>query len=211
VGALGALATVGALLFGAGFVGYRVLGARLTADVYRARLQDVSRQYEQLRTDYNALARRTAITELVVEGDRLRVSVRGATGEIETIETGLDPRKEIFVDYLVLNGQLWIRRVFDEDTPPGQGTFVDPRLVQVDWSDAGARYGKAAYRPLGEGRWIVTMTGDGSLGLERQRADSPRPLEIPAPLLEPEPVERELDAALEHVSPLDLARALLSR
>jgi hypothetical protein len=200
------------LAVGLGFVAYRVLDARLAAEVYRTRLEGAIEAYERLRARYDDLARRTAITELVVEDGRLSVSVRGATGELETIETALDPRREIFVDFVVLDGRLWIRRVFDEDTPPGQGVFVDPRLVQVDWSSRGARYGKAAYRPLDEGRWVVTVTGDGSLGLERSPDDAgPAPLELPPPLREAAPVEPELEHARAGISALDLLRALFAR
>ncbi len=207
--ALIGLAALLLLLLGAGAVAYGLLGARLAAEAYRARLETVLHEYERLRGEYNALARRTAITELVVRDGRLSVSVRGATGEIETVETNLDPSKEIFVDYLVLDGRLWIRRVFDEATPPGRGVFIDPRLVEVDWSEGGARHGKAAYRPLGEGRWVVTVTGDGSLGLDRSRSPEPAALEPPPPLLEPEPLEQALDAARARLSPLDLVRAFL--
>jgi len=42
---------------------------------------------------------------------------------------------------------------------------VDPNLAEVDWNRVGHHSGKAVYRSLTEGRWLVTVTGDGSLGL----------------------------------------------
>jgi hypothetical protein len=204
---LGALA---AILLGVGYAAIRLVGARLAAEAYRARLEAVIEDYERLRGEYGRLARRTAITELMVRDGHLSVSVRGAAGVLETVETPLDPSKEIFVDFLVIDGRLWIRRVFDETTPPGEGVWIDPRLAKVDWSEDGARYGKIAYRPLGEGRWVVTVTGDGSLGLERGASDAPAPLELPPPLLAPEPLEPAIDAARASLTPIDLLRALVS-
>jgi hypothetical protein len=116
------------------------------------------------------------VTELVVEDGRLSVAIRDAGGAIRTIETPFDPSREIYVDFVVLDGRLWIRRVFDDRTPPEQGVLVDPALAEIDWSEERAAYGKATYRALGPGRWIVSVTGDGSLGLARSRDDAPSEL-----------------------------------
>ena len=66
------------------------------------------------------------------------------------IPTALGPAAEIYVDYVVRDGRLWIRRVFDSETPPATAVVVDPALADIEWSAEGEAYGKAAYRALGE-------------------------------------------------------------
>lgn len=51
--------------------------------------------------------------------------------------------------------------------------MIDPVLERINWQAPGLAVGKAVYRRLDEGRWVVTVTGDGSLGLARQ--DEPDP------------------------------------
>jgi hypothetical protein len=159
-------------------LGYRFVRADLAASVYRERLENLATEYEDLRTTYNEAVRRTAVTELVVADGELSVHVRSAAGVLNDIPTPFDPSGEIYVDYVVLDGRLWIRRVFDARTAPGDGLVIDPVVAEVDWDSEAARHGKAVYRRLGEGRWVVTVTGHGSLGLER--ADGPAEL-VPAP------------------------------
>ena len=125
------------------------------------------------------------MTELVVEDGKLAVAIRDAGGAIRTIETPFDPSREIYVDFVVLDGRLWIRRVFDDRTPPEQGVLIDPALAQIDWSEEQAAYGKATYRALAPGRWVVSVTGDGSLGLTRAARGR-----APAELAPPPPVRR---------------------
>jgi len=155
------------LLTAAAGLGYRFVRADLAARVYRARLENLAGDYEDLRGTYNEAIRRTAVTELVVTEGELSVRVRSAAGVMRDIPTPYDPTGEIYVDYVVLDGRLWIRRVFDSKTPPGNGLVIDPVVADVDWDSEQARHGKAVYRRLGEGRWVVTVTGHGSLGLER--------------------------------------------
>jgi len=155
------------VLAAAGVAGYRFVRADLAAGVYRQRLQTLATDYERLRGNYNQAIRRTAVTELDVEDGRLTVRVRSAAGVLEELPTPYDPNGEIYVDYVVLDGRLWIRRVFDSRTPPGEGLVIDPDIASIDWDDEDVQHGKAVYRRLGEGRWVVTVTGQGSLGLAR--------------------------------------------
>ena len=103
----------------AGVFGYRYLRADVEAEVYRDRLRALAEEYESLRGTYNEAVRRTAVTELLVHDGRLRVRVRSVAGVLREIETPFDPRQEVYVDYVVMDGRLWIRRVFDAWTPPG--------------------------------------------------------------------------------------------
>jgi len=197
------------LAFGlSGITGYQLLRSGIEAEVYRARLEEVAGDYAQLRQQYNEAVQRTAVTELVVEDGSLRVAVRTAAGEVRSFDTPYDPAREIYVDYAVLDGRLWIRRVFDEDTPPGQGLLIDPGLAHVDWSADPESHGKAAYRALAEGRWVVSVTGDGSLGLAPSPAGERPELAPPPPVRRYEPVEGEVDDALRAVGPGEALRAL---
>lgn len=158
---------------GALFVGYRLIRTQVAADVYRERLEGLAKDYESLRGTYNEAVARSAVTELIVEKGALRVRVRNAGGVVAEIPTPFDPLGEIYVDYVVLDNRLWIRRVFDARTPPEQGLVIDPKLARVAWEDdgaqSGATHGKAVYRALGEGRWVISVSGDGALGLARAR------------------------------------------
>lgn len=189
----------------AGFTGYRLVQSRITGDIYRQRLVTLHENYEQLRSVYNQAVRKTAITELLVHDGRVDVVVRDAAGEVATIQTPYDPGREIYVDYVVVNGRLWIRRVFDARTPPSEGVLVDPQLGDIDWDADGAVHGKAAYRTLTDGRWIVTVTGDGSLGLTK--CDDCGPVELAnAPAIRDYSPIEEAAAAVESITPVDVLR-----
>ena len=167
-----------------GYFGYRFLRADVASQIYEKRLEELALDYRQLADTYNEAVKRTAVTELIVKGETLSVRVRTIEGPTRVIPTPFDPRGEIYVDFVVIDGRLWIRRLFDAGTAPGQGLVIDPALASVGWADAdgsqgtqGARggdgvrvaaaVGKAVYRSLSEGTWVVTVSGDGSLGLSR--------------------------------------------
>ena len=139
----------------------------------------------------------------------LTVVIRTADGELQSLASPFDPTKEIYVDYVVHDGRLWIRRLFDEETPPGEGMLIDPRFVDVDWEAAGESHGKAAYRALGEGRWIVDVTGDGSLGLARRDPLEAAPLSPPPPVRRYEPVEAAVEDALGEIRAGEAVEALV--
>ncbi len=190
---------------------YRLLVAGIEVDVYRERLVELRRDHEHLRGQYNRAVRRTAVTELVVHDGKLRVSIRTAEGELRALETPFDPSGEIYVDYVILDGRLWIRRVFDANTPPGEGMVIDPALIDIDWDVARAAHGKAAYRPLDEGRWVVTVTGDGSLGLARQVEGERVELSGPPVVRDYAPVAETVDAVLRELTPAEMLRSLARR
>ena len=192
----------------AGYSAYRLLLTSIEVDVYRERLSDLRRDHASLREQYNGAVRRTAVTELLVQDGALSVSIRTAEGELQTVETPFDPSLEIYVDYVIVDGRLWIRRVFDARTPPGEGMVIDPTFVDVDWDAAEVAHGKAAYRPLEDGRWVVTVTGDGSLGLARRQQRERVELSGPPPVRSYEPVATEVRAALRQLTPGEVLRSL---
>lgn len=187
----------------------RVVRADVTAQAYRRQMTTLASSYNELRETYNNAIRRNAVTELIVQDGTLSVQVRAADGTLRRIDTELDPSREIFVDYVVIDQRLWIRRVFDSQTPPSQGLLIEPSLGEVDWNDLRANHGKTVYRSLGEGRWIIDITQDGSLGLRRAREGELVSL-VPAPELhEHQPVEDAVRESLRNMTLGDLWRALV--
>jgi hypothetical protein len=149
------------------------------------------------------------VTELRVKGTEVRLVVRTADGIAREFPTSCRADREVYVDYVVIGGRLWIRRVFDAATAPDAGTLVDPALAGVPWDADAATVGKAVYRRLGEGRWIVTVSGNGSLGLERAREGDDIVLSPPPPVLDATAIERELRDAHTRISLRDAVRVLL--
>ena len=161
-----------AIAGGAGLLAYQYLRAGAAAEIYRTRLTQLADEYEGLRTTYNEAVQKTAVTELAVQGGKLSVRVIAESGLLREVPTPYDPSGEVYVDYIVRDGRLWIRRVFDAQTPPSQGIVIDPMLESVDWSADEAEVGKAVYRALDEGRWVISVTGSGSLGLVKVADDA---------------------------------------
>lgn len=203
------LATVGmaAVLGLAALAGYRLIRSDMTVEVYRERLAEATRAHGRLADRFNEVVKRTAVTELVVAQGRMSVVVRNATGVVCTISTPYDPAGEIYVDYVVAEGRLWIRRVYDADTPPSKGQVIDPQLADFDWDQNHDAVGKAVYRRLHDGRWIVTVSGDGSLGLAHLDPGEPEPeLAPPPPVKSYEQVEAELGDRIERIGPAQVLR-----
>ncbi len=206
------IAAIGVGVFLAGAVALttlRMARNEVAAEIYRDRLAGLSSEYESLRGQYNEAVARTAVTELLVDGEDLAIRVRTAQGVERTIETPFNPNIEIYVDYVVLNGRLWIRRVFDAQTPPWAGLVIDPPLEKVDWTSQTASVGKAVYRSLSDGRWIVTVTGDGSLGLAKVDPNATVRLAPPPEVRDYAQVEKEVEEATRRVRMADVWREML--
>jgi hypothetical protein len=189
-----------------GLFGYRFFRAELTADVYRRRLEEAAADYSKLASSYNDAVRRTAVTELLVKNGKLSVRIRGIDSLLQEIATPFDPRGEIYIDYVVIDNRLWIRRVFDSRTAPSDGMVIDPRFIDVDWDAADAKHGKAVYRTLDEGRWIVTVTGDGSLGLAKADDRDPVAVERAPALRDYQQVVEQTTKQADAIGPSDIWR-----
>mgnify|MGYP002622667383 CR=1 FL=1 len=191
--------TIAALLIAAaGAGGYQYYLSNTATVRAQKKAEQLTEQLTELRTSFDALSRqyneavtRTAVTELHVRDGRLSVVVRTIDGDEKRIDTPYDPSGEIYVDYVVMRGRLWIRRVFDARTPPDQALVIDPSLGTLDWNDTDLAHGKAVYRRLDEGAWIITVTGDGSLGLAR--CDDSTDYELSGP-----PVVRQYEPLTTH-------------
>ncbi len=190
---------------------YQWVRWRVTLDVTRERLATLGREYEQLRETYNEAVRRTAVTELLVRDGSLWVSIRTAAGLHEQIPTPFNPSYEIYVDYVVVDGRLWIRRIFDEHTPPGEGLVIDPAWAMIDWDAPGVAHGKTVYRQLSEGRWVITVSGDGSLGLALRDDEQTTELSPPPPVRPFEPIAGNASAGADPIGPGDVVMHLLER
>lgn len=190
--------------------GVRLVRNDISLAQYRERLEQLSDDYETLRATYNDAVRRTAITELHVNRGQLCVRVRTVEGVNRTIETPFDPSEEIFVDYVIADGRVWIRRLYDANTAPANALVIDPAFAEMDWDDSETNVGKAIYRSLSEGRWVVTVTGDGSLGLAKAEDPSERAELVTAPEVRRyDAIEDEVNAELRRITPGDVWRALI--
>ena len=207
-GTITGLAVLGAVAV-VGFVGLRFAKADAANMVYQDRLRDLSTNYESLRSQYNQAVRQTAITELIVKDRKVTVQVRTIEGAQETIETACDADKEIYVDFALIEGRLWIRRVFDADTPPSRATVINPKLVKVDWDSEGALVGQAIYRQLGEGRWVVKAGGDGALALTQVPEDQIVNLSPPPTIKAFEEVQSQVDEELDKITWRDVFAAVV--
>ena len=197
------------LLGGVGFVGYRWAATKVEVDIYRDRLAGLSNEYESLRGMYNEAVRKTAVTELIVKGGKLSLAIRTVEGVDRLIETPFDPAEEIYCDYVLLDGRLWIRRVYDSLTPPSEGLVIDDNLAHMNWDDPMARYGNAVYRSLTEGRWVVTVTGDGSLGLAKANGVSVPMHSGPMPVRDYDQLEKQISEDISRVTVADVLKRVL--
>jgi len=197
------------LVGGVAVCGYSWVRARIAADIYAQKLLTVSENYEQLRQSYNTAVRRTAVTELEVRDGGITLVVRTADGALQRIPTPFRSEREVYVDYVVVDGRLWIRRVFDDLTPPLQALLVDPQLLAVDWDDEHAVHGKAIYRRLSDGRWMISVSGNGALSLERVKANALTPPLIAAPAIyDYGEIKQQLDAQLQRIRVIDVLARL---
>ena len=198
------------LLFVIAGIGYRLASTKVKLDIYRDRLAALSGEYESLRSMYNQAVRKTAVTELIVKDGRLSLAIRTIEGIDRVIDTPFNPAQEIYCDYVLLDGRLWIRRVYDAHTPPSKGLVIDDKLKDVDWNNPAARYGNAVYRSLSEGRWIVTVTGDGSLGLTKIDAKADVTLSGPPPVRDYDQLEKQINEAMTRVTVGDVLKRILT-
>ena len=193
-------------------LGYVAIRSQYESDIYRDRLLQLGEEYSELAHRYQEAVRKSAVTELRVHNNKLSVLIRTMEGVIEEIPTPFDPRGEIYVDYVVLDDRLWIRRVFDEHTPPSRALVVDPTHARLDWTLRGEHeHGKAVYRQLQEGRWIVTTTGAGALALTRVSSDARIELAAPPTIRDYEELESDTQRPRDKIHPLEIVKRAMGR
>ena len=87
--------------------------------------------------------------------------------------------------------------------------MIEPELTEIGWDDPKLSHGKAVYRRLDEGRWVVTVTGDGSLGLARATNEEPTELTAIPPVRDYEPVHELARAEVDRIGPGDVVRRIV--
>lgn len=200
-----------ALLAVAGVAGMKLVRAQMAEDIYRERLTTLAADYAQLRDQYERALRESIVTELVVEDGRLSVVYRRADGELVERVTSLDPGKEVYVDFYVAGNRIGIRRLFDSSIAADNALVLDEPWDAMAIEAPAMSFGRAVYRKLGEGRWVVTMTGNGSLGLEPAADGGRAVLAPPPPMVEADAPLREGDAAVQQISFADMMGWVKSR
>lgn len=188
---------------------YQSMRAGIESDIYRQRLETLARDYESLRSTFNEAVRRTAVTELVVREGELSVRIRTAAGVEREIPTAFDPSTEVYVNYIVSGGRLWVRSIYDRASGPRGEMVIDPALGDLEWPED--EYGISIFRPLDEGRWVISVTGGGSLGLTRLELDDEPAALASAPAVRSyEQMQEEIDAQVGTISVRDIWDRILS-
>ncbi|MFG0328164.1 MAG: hypothetical protein ACF8SC_12970 [Phycisphaerales bacterium JB037] len=193
-----AVSALALLALTASIVAVRFVRSDAAASVYRERLAALQADYQGLVEQFNQAVRRTAVSELVVTADAVTVRVRTSTGVERIIETPFAPDDVIYVDCLVLDGRLWMRRLYNETTAPANGIVIDPAIADIAWDESREPLGKAVYRQFGEGRWVASISGSGSLMLAR--AEGPVELATLPEVRDYSEIVSEADAAVREVS-----------
>lgn len=189
--------------------GYQWAKASVAQDIYRDRLTSLQAEYQQLAEQYNQAITPRPVTELLVENQKVCVLVRKGDGELIRVPTPFNGwENDVYVDYVLADGRLLIRRVFEIKN--GQDTSkpvqVDADLVDVKWGDA-VPFGKAIYRSkMADGRWVVSVTGDGSLTLKRVGDTEPIELATQPRIEKFDPVDERADEAVDRIGVGDVWR-----
>jgi hypothetical protein len=196
---------------------WRQSRGNIVAGIYRQRLEEVSARYQELRGQYNEAVRKTAVTELVVSGGQVSVVVRTAAGIVETIPTHLDAAQEVHVEYLVLDGKLWIRRVYTLSDPDSAGqaaasvAMINPSLASPPWSTDPNLKGLSIFRKdLTAGRWVVTTTGNAALDLRKLPEGQCSQLASPPPVRDFPAMEAQIRDEVARLGVIDIARNILA-
>lgn len=184
--------------------GYFWMREEVTSRLYREKLDQLASQYSALAEQYNNAIRQSAITELEVTEDRIAVLIRTADGSIERIPTPFSPDRELYVDYIVGDGRIWIRRVFNASTPPERAVVIDPIWKTVDWDAMELSYGKAIYRTLQPGIWSIQVSGNGALSLERVDSTRVVALQASPEVRTYEDMQIALDAEVQSIGARDI-------
>jgi len=191
--------------------GYQWAKASVAQDIYRDRLTSLQADYQQLAKQYNQAITPRPVTELLVEDQKVCVLVRKGDGELVRVPTPFNGwENDVYVDYVLADGRLLIRRVFEinDDQATSKPVNVDAELVDVKWGES-VPFGKAIYRSkMADGRWVVSVTGDGSLTLKRIGDDEPVKLATQPKVNEYEPVDERADEAVEQIGVGDVWRHL---
>jgi len=196
------LALIGSAL--AAIAGYHWAKANVAQDVYHDRLVGLQDDYKRLAEQYNQAVTPRPVTELWVEEGNVCVVVRKGD-EIVRVPTDFDVRKnEVYVDYILADQRLLIRRVFEMNkvtgVPPDKIVTVDKDLLEVDWDPQRVPYGLSlSFSGREDGRYLISATHNGSLSLKQIDEDSEVKLATRPPIKQFEPVDEQAHAAVDAI------------
>lgn len=197
------------------FAGYQWAKASVAQEIYRDRLTSLQADYQQLAQQYNQAVTPRPVTELLIEDGKVCVIVRKGDGELVRVPTPFNAKEnQVYVDYIVADSRLLIRRVFEfhkvNAVPPDKVIYVDPDLLEIQWDPEKIPYGKAlSSSNMADGRYVISVTGDGSLGLKKVSEDTTITLTSRPKVKEYEPVDERADEAVDRIGVGDVWRHLV--
>ena len=199
----------------AAVAGYQWARSSVAQDIYRDRLVLLQGDYRDLVKRYNQAVTPRPVTELLVEDGIVCLAVRKGDGELVRVPTDFNIREnQVYVDFLIVDQRLLIRRAFEfhpvNAVPPDKVVNIDPQLLEVDWKSGRVPYGKAlSCSGLEDGRYIVSVTGGGSLGLKQVGDDEAIVLQTHPPISEFEAVDVKATEDVEAIGVGDVWRHLV--
>lgn len=201
-------------------LGYQWAKSNTTQDIYRERLIGLENDFNQLNTDYNVLTDQynnlanqfnaladqyneaivpRPVTELFVEDGKVCLAVRLGDGRVIRKQTDFDVQaNQVYVDYVVVDQRLLIRRAFEFNkttaVPPDKVVYIDEELLDIDWDIDTIPYGKAlSCSKLVDGRYIISVAGNGSLDLKKVADEAEVELEAEPIIKQYAPVSKRVE------------------
>ena len=209
---IGQVVFVGVLAL-AVLLGYNFVRSNIAADFYRDRLREEVKKHEALRQTFNEVVRKTVVTELVVnDDDSVCVVFIDGNNQEKVVPTKFKKGAVVYVDFMVNDGKLFLRRLFDHKTAPADGLVIDP-LAQTVNEDESEReeFGSAPYARLNQkGRWVVNATQNGALELKKADDSAPRrPIVRDLPVRDYKEIEKEINTQVDEIGPKDVWQSLI--
>lgn len=136
---------------------------------YEQKLKTVITQYNRLLDTFNTVVDKTIITEIKVEDGNVFAIIRNYHRLRKKIPLKVSLKYPVYVDYIIKDNSIILRRVFDAVTPPSKAHNIVSNL-DVNWDDKSFKYGKAIYKKFSTNKnaiYQITVTGNGSLGIEQ--------------------------------------------
>ncbi len=207
------LATLGfiAITVVAFVLGYNFMRSNIAADLYRDRLREAVKKNEALRQTFNEAVKKTIVTELLVQDDEsICVVFVSADNTERVVPTPFRMGAVVYVDFIVLDNRVFLRRVYDEDTKPSEALFIDPQMQTIDWKKVDDLQGNAPFARLNKkGRWTVSVTGNNALQLTKADDTARRqPLTYAPTVKDYDEIEKEMEARIEEIGVGDVIRSI---
>lgn len=192
-------------------LGYNFARSTIAADFYRDRFHDELRRNEALRQSFNEVVRKNVVTELVVnEDDSVCVVFVDGNNEEKIVPTPFKKGAVVYVDFMMNDGRLYLRRLFDEKTAPADALVIDPQLQTVKTQPDSELFGNAPYARLNQrGRWVVNATHNGALELKKADDTAPRePIVRNLQVRDYKEIERDVNSKADEIGPQDVLNSL---